>query len=92
VAVYTVRIKTRPTPAKTTIRRRLRGNDRVHAFNALKHLNLALAHDARLTAAPGTIDGARLIFSGDATLLSKATDVANALADVLAQNLKIIKS
>lgn len=90
--VLTVRIKARPRAAKVTTRRRLRGNDRVYAQNARKHLALALAHDARITAVPGTIDAARLVFSNDATLMAVAQSVVDSLDDVLSQSLKITRS
>jgi hypothetical protein len=91
LAIYTVRIKVRPRPARVTTRRRLRRQDRVYAQNAEKHLRLALNHDARIAPVDGTIDAARLIFGGDDALLAKANAVLAALQDALHQNLKIVK-
>lgn len=92
MSILTVRIKTRPRPAKTITRRRLHGKDRVYAQNARKHLALALGHDARIDAVGGTIDAARLVFSGDTALQTKAQAVVDALDDVLSQSLKITRS
>lgn len=90
MAVYTVKVTTRPRPTKTKIRRKLKGRARGLAHAARRYLNSCIGHDQRLTAGPNSVAASQLIFAGDADQLAAAQAMVATLGEALAAKLKII--
>lgn len=89
--VYTVRVRTRPKPKRTTQRRRLAGKARQAAKACKKYIDMALAFDARLVANNEATDVNRLVFRADAEMMTAAATVSEFLTDQLASVLKIVR-
>lgn len=92
MTVYTIKVKARPRPTVTKIRRRLRGNALTHAKAARKYLQMAINFDNRLTGGTSDVSATRLIFAGDAVQMSLASTVVTTLTESIASTLKVIKN
>lgn len=90
MAVYTVKVKARPRPARTKIRRRLKGVSLTAAKAARKYLSGAIRHDERLKARPDGIAANRLIFLGDADVEGAVNDLIDTLDEAIGSTVKTV--